>query len=271
MDSATGKIDALLEEAGRVAVAVSGGVDSLTLGSLAQRTLRDRAQMIHAVSPAVPPEATARVCEEAKRQGWRLEIVDAGEFADDAYRANPANRCFFCKSSLYGTIARRTDALIVSGANLDDLDDVRPGLVAAANHGVRHPYIEAGIDKEGVRRIARTLGLGAIAELPASPCLSSRIETGLRVEPVLLTLVHEIESLVRTAVSAETVRCRIRRDAMVVEMDTRELTALDSTRRDALCSEIESRMTQRAIRLPVRFAAYRRGSAFLDGRAPTTS
>jgi uncharacterized protein len=269
-DGAIADVSRRLEAAGRVAVAVSGGIDSVTIATIARRALGERALMMHAVSPAVPPEATARVRGEAERQGWRLELIDAGEFGDVAYRANPANRCFFCKSNLYGTIARCTRDLIVSGTNLDDLADVRPGLKAAESHGVRHPFVEAGIDKAGVRRIARRLGLGEIAELPASPCLSSRIETGLRIEPEMLALVHEVETLVALSLSAKTVRCRIRRDALVVELDEGVLSALDEKQRDALSNEIAARMTRRALERPIGFAAYRRGSAFLDGRPRAT-
>ena len=137
--------------------------------------------MFHAVSPAVPEEATERVKRLAATQGWRLRIVDAREFADENYLANPVDRCFFCKTNLYGCIARHIDAQILSGANLDDLREYRPGLEAAKRHSVRHPYLEAEIDKRAVRSLARELGLGALSELPAAPCLSSRVETGIAI------------------------------------------------------------------------------------------
>ncbi len=136
------------------AVAVSGGIDSLTLATAAHRVLGPRVTMHHATSPAVPAEATDRTRALAEREGWTLDVFDAGEFADPAYRANPVNRCFFCKTNLYGAVAARTRHTILSGTNLDDLGDYRPGLEAARDHAVRHPFVEAAVDKRAVRALA---------------------------------------------------------------------------------------------------------------------
>ena len=235
-----------------VAVAVSGGVDSLTLATMAHRVLGGAVSMHHATSPAVPSEATNRTRRLAEAEGWRLDVFDAGEFADPAYRANPVNRCFFCKTNLYGAVARRTTDPIVSGTNLDDLGDYRPGLAAARQHAVRHPFVEAGIDKVGVRALAKALGLAEVADLPSAPCLSSRVETGIRIEPSVLSMVHAAETLVRQELSPHTVRCRVRTAGVVIELDAAELQALA----DAA-----------GLPQPIRFAPYRTGSAFL--RAPT--
>ena len=178
--------------AGGVAVAVSGGIDSLTLAAFAQAECPD-VEMFHAVSPAVPGDATARVERLAEQRGWRLRVVEAGEFNDANYIANPTNRCFFCKTNLYGAIARHTSSQMVSGANTDDLGEYRPGLDAARGHEVRHPYLEAGIDKRTVRGLARRIGLGALSELPAAPCLSSRVETGIAIRPEVLRAIHAVE------------------------------------------------------------------------------
>ena len=261
MDAKTA-IDALhawLDAAGAVSVAVSGGVDSLTLATLAGRRLGRRAAMFHAVSPAVQPEGTARVRDCAAREGWDLRIVDAGEFSRDEYRANPVDRCFYCKQSLYAAIAPQAAGTVVSGTNADDLGEYRPGLDAAREAGVRHPYVETGVDKATVRTIARALGLAEVAELPASPCLSSRVETGIAIEPAMLARIHDAERAVRRRVAAANVRCRVRTSGVVVEIDAAALAAMPA----ALRTEIGDEVGRLFGGPPANVAPYRTGSAFL--------
>jgi pyridinium-3,5-biscarboxylic acid mononucleotide sulfurtransferase len=249
-----------------LAVAVSGGVDSVTLATFAHRAAGSRTEVFHAVSPAVPEEATERVKWLAADQGWRLRIVNAREFADESYLANPVDRCFFCKTNLYGCIARHSDAQILSGANLDDLQEYRPGLDAAKLHSVRHPYLEAKIDKITVRSLARDLGLGALAELPAAPCLSSRVETGIAIRPEVLKAIHAVEQIITKDFPTGTVRCRVRAKGVVIELDPETLAAIAGEREGEVRANADRIFAGVASTLNLSFQLYRNGSAFLHSR-----
>lgn len=202
----------------RLAVAVSGGVDSLTLAYCAARWVPDFL-CIHAISPAVPEEASVRVKRYAAKNNWPIKIVSSGEFDDEDYRANPHNRCYFCKTNLYATMTRAFDGPIASGTNTDDLGDYRPGLVAADEHQVVHPFVEAGIGKAELREIARGFGLADIADLPAQPCLASRIETGIKISREDLSFIHQVETKLRPYVQRANLRCRILHAGVRIETD----------------------------------------------------
>ena len=265
-DATLPALEAILRELGTVAVALSGGVDSMTLAAVAHGTLGpDGSEMFHAVSPAVPSEATARVRRVAAERGWRLRVFDAGEFEDAQYRANPVNRCFFCKTNLYGAVRRQTDMPIVSGANLDDLGEYRPGLQAARDHAVRHPFVEAGVHKQTVRALALKLGLGDIADLPAAPCLASRVETGLPIEAATLQVIHAAERLVSERAAPRTVRCRVRAAGVVIEMDADSLERLGADQQEQLRRAVVALFAVSGVRSAVAFEPYRTGSAFLTG------
>jgi uncharacterized protein len=253
------RLDAVLRDIGPMAIAVSGGIDSLTLATAAHRASTG-VTMHHATSPAVPPEATGRVRVQARRFGWALDVFDAGEFDREDYRSNPVNRCFYCKTSLYGAISRRTTLQIVSGTNTDDLGEYRPGLEAARAHGVRHPFVEAGLDKPAIRVLAAELGLGVLAELPSAPCLSSRIETGIAIRAPMLSMVHRAEQMVAAALQPRTVRCRVRKVGVVVELDEAALARLSPAQAERLTRGIAGL----GIVKPVTFAAYVTGSAFIQ-------
>lgn len=237
----------------RLAVAVSGGVDSLTLAFCAAKWVPEFLA-IHAISPAVPPEATERVRAYAEENDWPLKVVESGEFADPQYRANPHNRCYFCKTNLYSTMTQLFDGPVASGTNTDDLGDYRPGLIAAQEHQVVHPFVEAGISKTDLREIARRFGLQDIAELPAQPCLSSRVETGIRITGEDLRFIHKMETALRPFAPAANLRCRISAQGVRIESD---LDLPDEARSlaEELCAS-ESRTLAEV-------SGYQRGSAFL--------
>ncbi len=265
--SARADLEAVIARIGRLAVAVSGGVDSMTLAAVAAEWAPAEVRMVHAISPAVPPQATRRVLEHGERLGWSLEVLDAGEFADRRYLANPVNRCYFCKSHLYDAVASHVDGIVVSGTNVDDLGDYRPGLEAARERAVRHPYVEAGIDKATVRAIARLLGLADLAELPAAPCLSSRVETGIAIDPAALGAINDVELEVARSHAPRTVRCRLRSNAIVLELDAGTLAALDEPERARLRARVAERFRAAGVERPVGFTTYTRGSAFVHGAA----
>ena len=188
-----------------LAIAVSGGIDSTLLAHVADRALGDKVRMLHAISPAVPAAATERVKLHARREAWRLELVDAGEFGDPRYRENPVDRCYFCKLNLYETITSLCDGPVASGTNCDDLGDYRPGLIAAKRHGVVHPYVDAGLAKPDIYDLASHFGIADLRALPAQPCLASRIETGIRIQSRDLSFVERVEGELhsRFGISAE--------------------------------------------------------------------
>ena len=257
------RLESVIRDIGPLAVAVSGGVDSMTLAFAAHRILGNNARMLHAVSPAVPEDASGRVLSYANREGWRLDVIDAREFADANYIGNPHDRCFYCKTNLYSRMADAVDCVLVSGTNSDDLDDYRPGLRAAADFGVVHPYVEAGMNKGAVRAVARELALYDLAVLPASPCLSSRVETGLVIEPRVLDAIYRAERILQRELTPETARCRVRREAVVIELDVESIRALDSAKADGVRKTIGDLLSTAGVTKPVTFQTYRMGSAFL--------
>lgn len=261
----------------RCIVAASGGVDSLTLAVAADRLLPGRCRIIHATSPAVPGYDSKRVRETAKTLGLDLGVIETGEFADPEYINNPVDRCRTCKSHLYAALQAVTKSAeakgaappaIVSGANTDDLGEYRPGLDAAGEFGVRHPYIEAGMGKEDIRKLARDLGL-PFADLPASPCLASRIYTGTQITPERLAAVEYAEKLIKKETGLLVVRCRIREAEMLVEVESRALRG-SSGGNAALLAALEKLRTRVSDFFPfikeVRLdrEGYRPGRAFIQ-------
>lgn len=268
--AALDRLDEVLRSIPSRIVACSGGIDSLVLATVAHRSDPTATIVAHTVTPAVPGEGTARVVDYAERAGWELRIVRSREFDDERYLSNPTDRCYYCKSNLYDAIAELRDAAgasagsdvaLLSGANVDDLGEYRPGLTAAAERAVRHPYVEAGITKAEIRAMARELGV-ADADLPASPCLASRLYTGTRVTASRLRAIEAGEALVRAVTGVEVVRCRVRDRSVLIEVGPADRAMIDDAviaRVAATMSAIEPTITD--VRLDER--DYEPGRAFI--------
>ena len=224
---------ALLQGLGGVAVAFSGGIDSTVVAKAAQLALGDQAVAVTADSPSVARAELATAKELATLIAIRHVVVRTEEFDNPDYLKNDGTRCFHCKSELYSTVERILPelgvAVMVSGANLDDRGDYRPGLTAASDYAVRHPLQEAGFVKDDVRALARYWGLPTW-DKPASPCLSSRLAPGLAVTPERTARVEAAEAALRSLGLRE---CRVRYhegDLARIEVPAGEIERLASER-----------------------------------------
>jgi uncharacterized protein len=212
-----------------VAVAFSGGVDSTVVAQAAHLALGDAAVAVTAVSESLAEGELEEAEALARRIGVRHRVIRTEEFADPNYLRNNPDRCYFCKSELYGRLAGLLGALgadvIASGANLDDAGDHRPGMRAAGENGVRHPLLECGLTKADVRALARGWDLPAW-DKPATPCLSSRIAYGEDVTPDRVRMVDRAEQWLRQR-GLRTLRVRYHKgDLARVEVPLDELPRL---------------------------------------------
>jgi uncharacterized protein len=193
-------LEARLAALGSVVVAYSGGVDSAFLAVTAARVLGPRAICITADSPSYPDRHRDLAIGTARAFNLRHEMVPTSELDNPDYRANPANRCYYCKHELYSrltAIAReRGFAAVVDGSNADDRGDYRPGRQAAREFGVLSPLDEAGLTKDEIRELAREAGMATWDE-PASACLSSRIPYHSEVTAAKLRTIEAAERVLR--------------------------------------------------------------------------
>lgn len=261
----------LQNKPGTLYIALSGGIDSITLMTVAARVRRQPVMALHAVSAAVPELATDRCRELSAKYDWQLKEVDAREFDNKDYMANPVNRCYYCKSSLFDRMLEYnaasvldglSSATIATGTNADDLGDYRPGLIAARERNVWQPYVEAGIDKNTIRSIAAMEGLGDLAALPAQPCLSSRVETGIAINANDLRFIESVEAAITSMTQVGDIRCRITAAGVVVQLPVdNPVFQVDQTKKNATSIVEELCLVQQ--RKFIGFQHYKMGSAFL--------
>jgi uncharacterized protein len=200
-------------------VAFSGGVDSALVLKIAADELGDRAVGVTGSSESLADDELDGAVAFAAGLGARHDVATTHELDDPSYRANPANRCYFCKKELFDVLARiareRGARCIVDGFNVDDEADWRPGRAAAREYGVRSPLAEAGLTKADVRALARQLDL-AVWDKPALACLSSRFPYGT---PITLELLRQVDRAEQAVREAGFRVCRVRHHGEVARIE----------------------------------------------------
>jgi uncharacterized protein len=208
-----------LQQIPSIIVAYSGGVDSAYLAYAATAALGARAICITADSPSYPDRHRQIAIRLARQFGFQHELIRTGELERPEYRANPANRCYYCKHELYthlAAIAReRGVAVVADGSNADDRGDYRPGRQAAREFGVRSPLDEADLTKAEIRELSRRAGLPTWNE-PASACLSSRIPYFTEVTDERLRMIERAETVLR---DLGFVICRVRHHDTIARLE----------------------------------------------------
>ena len=237
-------LTAWLRSRGRVAIGFSGGVDSAYLAVVARRDLgASNAIAIIGRSPSYPAEQWATARRVAESFDIDVLELDTDELNDPRYAANPANRCFFCKTELWSRLvpvaAARGFGTVVDGTNADDLSDYRPGAQAARDHAVASPLADLGFTKADIRERSRALGIPTWAQ-PSSPCLSSRLPYGTSVTPQRLGQVERAERALRELGITGDLRVRYHDDLARVEVGVAELAVwLDPARLTQLVAAVQ--------------------------------
>ena len=225
LEQKTKIIKSLILEMDSALVAFSGGVDSTLVLALAHDVLGEKALAVTAQSASMPDREMKACHQLAKEIGVKHLVVKTEEMSNPNYRANPANRCYHCKTELYSSlkkVAQQENILnILNGTNTDDLGDYRPGLDSAREQGVRSPLVEAEFNKQEVRELSRKMEL-SVWDKPAMACLSSRIPYGQPVTPEKLAMIEQAEDLL-LSLGFTQVRVRHLGTLARIELDKNEI------------------------------------------------
>lgn len=201
MESKLDSLRGIIGDMGSAVVAFSAGVDSTFVAAVAADVLGERALAVTGVSPSIPQSEVDEAKELARLIGVRHVLLDTSEMDRPGYVENSPQRCYHCKTELYSLLeemaARDGFDFVLDGCNMDDLGDHRPGRVAAAEHRVRSPLIEAGLTKAEIRELSKERGLPTW-DKPAMACLSSRIPYGTPVTVEALDQVGAAEAFLRS-------------------------------------------------------------------------
>ncbi|MBI5698981.1 ATP-dependent sacrificial sulfur transferase LarE [Candidatus Saganbacteria bacterium] len=202
MDIKLEKLKDILRGLESVLLAFSGGVDSTFILKVAIDTLgAEKVLAVIAVSETYPASEKQEAQKLGEELGAKTLVIETRELDNESFRRNPRDRCYYCKSELFSRLLKIAEenglAQVIDGSNVDDLSDFRPGAKAKTELGISSPLQEAGLAKQEIRDLSRSLGLPTW-DKPSYACLASRIPYGTRIEPETLTRLDEAENFLRT-------------------------------------------------------------------------